>query len=215
MTKRGLTLIAALLDRSGSMHGLRSDTEGGFDAFVADQRAVPGEVQVTLAQFDDRYEVVYSRRAIAEVPPLQLHPRGTTALLDAIGKLVTDVGRDLAALAEEERPEKVIVIVMTDGHENASSEWTPEAVRSIIAQQEQVYSWEFLFLGANIDAVTVGSHLGFSHERSLTYSASSSGVGGAYRAASGYTRRSRTARPGAARPAGFEQSEREAAEPPR
>ncbi|WP_232660471.1 vWA domain-containing protein [Pseudonocardia sp. TRM90224] len=215
MTKQGLTLIAALLDRSGSMQSLRSDTEGGFDAFVADQRAVPGEVQVTLAQFDDHYEVVYSRRPIAEVPPLQLHPRGTTALLDAIGKLVTDVGSELAALAEQDRPEKVIVIVMTDGHENSSREWTPEAVRSIIAQQEQVYSWEFLFLGANIDAVTVGSHLGFSAERSLTYGASSRGVGGAYRAASAYTSRSRTARPGAARPVGFEQSEREAAEPPR
>lgn len=209
MTKPGLTLVAALLDRSGSMQPLRADTEGGFDAFIAAQRALPGEAVVTLAQFDDRYEVVYTERPIAAVPPLELLPRGLTALLDGIGRLVNGVGERLAARPEDERPSKVIVIVMTDGHENASREWSGDAVRSLIAQQEREYGWEFLFLGANIDAVRVGGDLGFAADRSLTYGATAGGVAGAYAAASAYTTRSRQA-PGPV--AGFSDDERTAAE---
>lgn len=212
MTRPGLTLIAALLDRSGSMQSIRTDTEGGFDAFIETQRKDPGEVHVTLAQFDDRYDLVYAGKPIAAVPPLVLEPRGMTALLDGIGKLVTDVGAELAARPEDERPEKVIVMVLTDGHENASKEWTPDGVRDLIRQQEQVYSWEFLFLGANIDAVTVGQKLGFAADRSLTYGASGAGVGGAIRAAAAYTSRSRVAAPGAA-PVGFSDADRRAADP--
>lgn len=213
MPQENLTLIAALLDRSGSMQTIRDDTQGGFDAFLAEQRRQPGQVLVTLAQFDDVYEVVHSAVPIAQVPPLQLLPRGMTALLDGIGKLVTDVGATLSALPEEQRPAKVIVMVMTDGHENASREWSPDAVRSLIRQQEQVYSWEFLFLGANIDAVTVGTQLGFAADRSLTYGASKAGVGGAYGAAAAYTTRSRAAAPAAA-VAGFSDDDRRAAAPP-
>ncbi|MFC4949502.1 vWA domain-containing protein [Pseudonocardia sp. GCM10023141] len=211
MTKPGRTLIAALLDRSGSMQSIRTDTEGGFDAFVEAQRAEPGEVLVTLAQFDDRYDAVYSERPVADVPALQLEPRGTTALLDAIGRLVTDVGAELAARPEPERPSKVIVMVMTDGHENASTEWTPAAIRALITQQEQTYGWEFLFLGANIDAVTVGQHLGFDAARSLTYGASGPGVRGAYHAVAAYASRSMAA-PGAPA-AGFSDAERQGAAP--
>lgn len=213
MTKPGLTLVAALLDRSGSMQSIRSDTEGGFDAYIAEQRRQPGEVLVTLAQFDDRYETVYASRPIAQVPALVLAPRGMTALLDGIGRLVTDVGAGLAAQAEAERPSKVIVMVMTDGHENSSREWTAEGVRALIAQQEKEFSWEFLFLGANIDAVSVGGNLGFSPDRALTYGASAAGVQGAYAAAASYTSRSRSA-PAAAPVAGFSDADREAAAPP-
>lgn len=214
MTQPGLTLIAALLDRSGSMQSIRSDTEGGFDAFIRSQREEPGEVLVTLAQFDDRYETVYAGRPLADVPALVLEPRGMTALLDGIGRLVTEVGTELAARPEPRRPSKVIVMVMTDGAENASREWTTTGVRALITQQERDYAWEFLFLGANIDAVGVGGALGFAADRSLTYGASPAGVQGAYAAAASYASRSRVA-PGDAPAAGFSDADREAAAPPR
>ena len=174
MTNPDLTHLYFLLDRSGSMQSIREDTIGGFDAFIADQRTQPGECRVTLAQFDDRYEEVYADRPVAEVPGLELHPRGTTALLDAIGRLVTDAGARLAALPEAERPGTVIVGIMTDGHENASREWTHPAVRALIEQQTQTYGWEFLYMGADQDAIEVGTGLGVPAARSMTYTRGSS-----------------------------------------
>ena len=115
MTDQTLTHLYFLLDRSGSMQSIKSDTEGGFAAFVEEQRTAPGRCRVTLAQFDDRYEEVYADRDVADVRPLDLQPRGRTALLDAMGRLVTDAGERLAALPEQERPGTVIVAVMTDG----------------------------------------------------------------------------------------------------
>lgn len=170
MTNANLTHLYFLLDRSGSMQSIRDDTVGGFDAFIAEQRGLPGECRVTLAQFDDRYEVVYSERPIRDVPSLELQPRGMTALLDAIGRLVTDAGARLAALPESDRPATVIVGIMTDGQENASKEWTHPAVRSLIQQQTEAYSWEFLYLGADQDAIEVGAGLGVPAARSMTYS---------------------------------------------
>ena len=120
MTDPQRTLIAVLLDRSGSMECVKSDTEGGFNAFIDEQRGEPGDARVTLAQFDTDYEVVYANRPIADVPPLALQPRGGTALYDALGRLITDVGAELAALPEDERPGTVVVVVLTDGHENSS-----------------------------------------------------------------------------------------------
>lgn len=174
MTNADLTHLYFLLDRSGSMQSIREDTIGGFDAFIAEQRTHPGECRVTLAQFDDRYEVVYSDLPIAEVPGLQLQPRGTTALLDAIGRIVTDAGERLAALPEPDRPGTVIVGIMTDGHENASKEWGHPAVKALIQQQTQTYGWEFLYMGADQDAIEVGTGLGVPAARSMTYSRSAS-----------------------------------------
>ena len=133
------------------------------------------------------------------MPPLDLQPRGMTALLDAIGRFVTEVGAALAALPENERPADVTVLVMTDGHENASTEWSKDAVKQLISQQETVYGWDFVFLGANMDAVDVGSDLGFSAGKSLTYDADGDGVLGAWDAVSSYSarKRSRGAQPAA------------------
>lgn len=192
MTDSDKTLIAALLDRSGSMQSIADDTRGGFDSYIAAEREQPGTAMVTLAQFDDRYEVVYQNAPIATVPPLDLQPRGMTALLDAIGRFVTDVGAGLAALPEDERPGEVTVLVMTDGHENASREWTKDAVRQLIAQQETVYGWDFVFLGANMDAVDVGRGLGFSPDKSLTYDADGDGVQGAWDSVRSYSARKRS-----------------------
>lgn len=169
MTRRDLTHIYFLLDRSGSMQSIKADTEGGFAAFVDEQRTGPGGCRVTLAQFDDRYDVVYRGVPIADVPGLVLEPRGSTALLDAMGKLITDAGAELAALPEDDRPGTVIVAVMTDGHENASREWTHPAIRSLVEQQTAKYSWQFLYLGADQDAIEVGASLGVGRDYAVTY----------------------------------------------
>ncbi len=211
MTNPDATLIAALLDRSGSMNVIADDTRGGFDAFIAGVRNQPGTTVVTLAQFDDTYEVVYENRDIATVPPLTLEPRGRTALLDAIGRFVTDVGSSLAAMAEDDRPGDVTVLVMTDGHENASAEWTKDAVHEIVSRQENDYGWDFVFLGANIDAIDVGTGLGFSPAKSLTYDASGDGVRGAFSAMSSYDSRKRSRGDRPLGSIGFDSEDRERA----
>lgn len=186
MTDGNRVLIAVLLDRSGSMSAIKSDTEGGFATFIDQQRGVDRDVRVTLAQFDTRYEVVYANCALADVPPLELLPRGGTALYDAVGRLVTDVGAELEATPEQQRPGTVIVVVLTDGHENSSEEWTHAAVKKLIGRQEAEYSWTFVFLGANMDAVEIGEQMGFAPDRSMTYTADAAGVGQAWQSTSAY-----------------------------
>ncbi|MDH6680454.1 hypothetical protein M2284_004683 [Rhodococcus sp. LBL1] len=197
MTNPDLTLIAVLLDRSGSMHSIKSDTEGGFDAFIAEQRAQPGTAEVTLAQFDREYERVYTTVPISQVPPLELRPRGSTALLDGIGRFTTEIGEELAARPEAERPGDVIVVVVTDGHENSSTEWTLGSVKDAITRQEQVYGWDYVFLGANMDAVSVGRHMGFAADKSITYDTKGEYVEAAYSVTSDYVSRKRRAVVGA------------------
>ena len=211
MTDANKTLIAALLDRSGSMRDIAADMCGGFDSFIAKERGQAGTTLVTLAQFDDRYDVVFTDRPIDAVPALTLEPLGMTALLDAIGRFITEVGTGLAALPEDERPSAITVLVMTDGHENASREWTSEAVRALIAQQESVYGWDFVFLGANMDAVEVGTNLGFAPGKSLTYDADGDAVGGAWDSVSSYTARKLSAGIAAAPSIVFDDAERSAA----
>ena len=169
MTDQNLTHIYLLLDRSGSMQSIKADTEGGFAAFVEEQKRTPGACRVTLAQFDNHYEVVYSDRPIADVPALDLQPRGSTALLDAMGKLITDVGAKLAALAEAQRSGTVIVAIMTDGHENASQEWTHPAIKALVEQQTGQWGWQFLYMGADQDAIEVGRNIGIGAAHSVTY----------------------------------------------
>ncbi|GAB3052366.1 VWA domain-containing protein [Intrasporangium mesophilum] len=169
MTNSNLTHLYFLLDRSGSMQSIKDDTEGGFNAFIEEQRKQPGDCRVTLAQFDDQYDEVYRDLPLAAVPPLQLQPRGSTALLDSIGRLVGEAGSRLAALPEEQRPGIVVVGIMTDGHENASRELTHPQVKQMIERQSKDYSWQFLYLGADQDAIEVGSSIGVSAAHSMTY----------------------------------------------
>lgn len=173
MTDPDKTLIAVLLDRSGSMMSVKTDTEGGFDQFIADQRSKPGSVAVTLAQFDTEYELVYSNLPIAQVPRLELTPRGSTALYDGIGKLSTDVGTELAATPHDQRPAAVLVVILTDGYENASREWDHAGVRALIRQQTEVWKWTYLFLGADLSAVPTAVSLGIDRSQALHYSPSS------------------------------------------
>ncbi|EWT01366.1 von Willebrand factor A [Intrasporangium oryzae NRRL B-24470] len=192
MTNPNLTHLYFLLDRSGSMESIKDDTEGGFNAFVAEQRATAGECRVTLAQFDNEYEEVYRDRPIADVPRLELRPRGMTALLDSIGRLVSEAGARLAALPEDERPGSVVVGIMTDGHENASRELTHATVKAMIERQTKEYGWQFLYMGADQDAIEVGASIGVAPEHSMTYSRGK--VAAMMAAASGNIGRYRTAR---------------------
>lgn len=173
MTNSDLTLIAALLDRSGSMATSKAATEDGWRELINAQRQEPGECRVTLAQFDDRYDIVYSPTAIADLPEFVLEPRGMTAMLDAVGKFITDVGVSLAVTAEDNRPGQVICLIMTDGHENASHEWTWDKIKELIKNQQDQWNWKFIFLGANIDAVSVADDMGIPMASAMTYNAGS------------------------------------------
>lgn len=184
MTNTDLTLIAALLDRSGSMATIKSDTEGGFNAFIEEQRNQPGKVDVTLAQFDTEFDWVYRNVAVADVPLLHLEPRGGTALLDGMGRLITEVGDELRTRPDHLRPGLVVVVITTDGHENSSRLWTKADVRSLITQQQDIYKWKFVFLGANMDAVAVGASYGIPRGQSMSYTHDSYGTQVAYAAAS-------------------------------
>jgi hypothetical protein len=169
MTDPTYTDLTMVLDRSGSMQSIKDDTIGGFDAFLSEQRRLPGRCTVSLVQFDNEYEEVYTGRDITDVPGLTLVPRGSTAMLDAIGRAVNTTGARLAALPEDQRPGTVIVGIMTDGLENASREFTYPTVKALIEQQEQVYGWTFMYMGANQDAIEVGASLGVARDRALTY----------------------------------------------
>lgn len=182
MTDPNYTDLTFVLDRSGSMTSIRQATQDGFNAFIGEQRATPGRCTVSLNQFDDRFDVLYTELEVHAVPPLQLEPRGTTALLDAIARSVHATGARLAAKPEDKRPGAVLVGIMTDGLENASKEYTHAMIKALITEQEQKYDWTFLYMGANQDAIEVGATLGVRAEQSLTYSAA--GTADALRASS-------------------------------
>lgn len=180
--KAGKAEVIIVLDRSGSMTSIKTDMEGGFKTFLAKQKLEPGECLVSLYQFDDIYETVFEARDIKQVNEIRLEPRNGTALLDAIGRTFTAVGARLAALPESERPETVIVAIITDGCENASKEYTRPRIAEMVKHQQKKYAWKVIFMGANIDAVLVGGAMGTSQGLSLTYAATSAGVGNTFSA---------------------------------
>lgn len=175
---KNLTEIIFLLDRSGSMAGLESDTIGGFNAFVKKQSELAGETIVTTVLFDDEYEVLWSGidTRNAKLTADEYFVRGTTALLDAVGKTILDVGYRLAKSSENRRPGKVLFVITTDGMENASQEFTYGKVKELIQHQQEKYSWEFLFLGANIDVANEAENLGITLGNSFSYEATEKGI---------------------------------------
>lgn len=183
------TLLCMLLDRSGSMQAIKSDVDGGFDAFVARHRAVGGECHVTLNQFDTEYERRLTHVDVRTVPPLDLQPRGGTALLDAIGRTVTDLQSDLDALPPAARPQKVIVVILTDGLENASVEWTYPAVRQLVASKQP--AWDFAFIGADQDAVTEGARLGVQADAAVSTRATGASAAASFAVLGDVTTRAR------------------------
>ena len=185
--------IAIILDRSGSMQSVRESTIAGFNEFIRAQRALPGEVIVKLIQFDDQYEIAFDK-PLADVPELTQDlfvPRGMTALFDAQGRTIVALGEELAALPESERPAKVIVMTLTDGLENASKQYGVTQIADLIRHQTDVYKWDFIFLGANQDAIQTAAQMAIPAAQALTYRPGSAGTANVFAAAASYVRSSR------------------------
>ena len=187
--RNDLTDITLVVDRSGSMNQIREDAEGGVNSFIQRQAQEPGEAMLTLVQFDTEYEFVHRGVSMGNVPKYELHPRGMTALLDAVGRSIHETGLRLANMKEEDRPGLVVFVIMTDGHENSSVEFSKSQVKKLIGQQQSVYNWQFVFLGADQDAFDEAASMGISADGAATFNKSK--VGAAIRGTCGMVGRMR------------------------
>ncbi len=173
-----ITELVFILDRSGSMSGLESDTIGGFNAMLQKQKAEAGTAYVTTVLFDDKYELLHDRidiRGVAELTDEEYFVRGSTALYDAVGKTVQKLRNVLKHTAVEQRADKVLFVITTDGMENSSREYSAAKIKTLIETQRKA-GWEFLFLGANIDAAAAAEEIGIAKDRSIQYLADSEGT---------------------------------------
>jgi hypothetical protein len=196
MTDQNKTSITVILDKSGSMSSVISDTIGGYNEFIKNQKELPGECEISLIQFNTNNEFTYKSKNIHEltegITTQQYIPAGMTALLDAMGTAIIEKGKELAALPEEQRPGKVLFVIITDGQENSSREYNFSKIKEMVEHQKNNYSWDFTFLGANIDTFGTADSLGISQDKSLSYSTTKSGgVKRAFTAMSNYTRSAR------------------------
>ncbi len=170
--KKNLTELVFILDKSGSMSGLEKDTIGGFNSLLDQQRKVDGECVITTVLFDNRYELLHDRIDIRAVQPItgkEYFVGGSTALLDAIGKTIHKIGAVQKNTTEDYRAEKVMFVIITDGEENASRHYSSMQIREMIQRQKERYGWEFIFLGANIDAVDTAGRFGIDADRAVDY----------------------------------------------
>lgn len=174
-----VTEVVFILDRSGSMSNLVSDTIGGYNSMLEKQKRLPGDVLITTILFDDQYEILYENVNLKEVFNItekEYYVRGSTALLDAMGKTINYIGKKLENIQEDMRPGKVLFVIITDGYENSSREFNYKKIKSMVEHQKRKYSWEFIFLGANIDAIAVADNLGIADDRAVNYCADSKGT---------------------------------------
>jgi hypothetical protein len=197
MIKPNSTLIAVVLDRSGSMGGLAKEVIGGFDTFVVEQKKVPGDCKITLTQFDTEYETPWSLRDINDVPSIGTFyvPRGMTALNDAVAKTIQEVGAELGRRPEHERPATVIFVIITDGQENSSKEFKgaegKAQVKKMIEHQTSKYGWKFTYIGANVDAFAEAKDYGIAPAAAMAFMSNSAGVDGSYKGLASSVVRSR------------------------
>jgi uncharacterized protein YegL len=166
---KNLTDITVVLDRSGSMTACKEEAENGLNHFVKEQKKLPGYAYFTLVKFDTDYEVAYRGVNIQEVEKCTLEPRGMTALLDAVGRTINETGERLGKIEEDKRPGLVVFVIVTDGHENSSHEFTKLQIKEMIEKQQTEFSWQFSFLGANQDAFAEAADLGISKFSTMTY----------------------------------------------
>jgi len=177
--KENLTELVFILDRSGSMGGLESDTIGGFNSMLKKQQAEPGDCRITTILFDDSYEVLHDRidiKAVNEISAKEYYVRGCTALLDAVGKTIRKINKVQKNTADDYRAEKVLFVITTDGIENASREFTYDKIKSMVEKQKRKHNWEFIFLGANIDAIDVANRFGIAKNRTQNFHNDSEGI---------------------------------------
>ena len=185
--KKNLTEIVFILDRSGSMAGLEGDTIGGFNSMIEKQKREPGEALVSTVLFDNEAEVIHDRMDIKKIELLtdrEYYVRGCTALLDAVGGAIHHIGNVHKYAREEDRPQKTLFVITTDGMENASRKYSYDRVKMMIQRQKEKYGWEFIFLGANIDAAKEAAKFGISENRAANYHADSVGTAMIYEAMS-------------------------------
>ncbi len=185
--KETYTDISVVLDRSGSMESIREDIIGGFNTFLADQQNQPGACTLSLVQFDNQYEVVHAAIPIAQAPALtgQTYvPRGSTALLDAVGRTINETRRRIGEAPEASRPERVVFVIITDGYENASREFTRPQIMEMIEERKEKDGWEFVFLAANQDAIREGGGMGIGAGHAMTFHHSGEGSRAAFAAVS-------------------------------
>ena len=177
--RKDLTELVFIIDRSGSMSGLESDTIGGFNSMIRKQKQAEGEALISTVLFDNVSEVLHDRVNVKESQPMTEHDytvRGTTALLDAIGGAIHHIGNVHKYARQEDVPEHTMFVITTDGMENASRYYSSDKVKKMIERQKVKYGWEFLFLGANIDAVETASHFGIGADRAVNYNCDSEGT---------------------------------------
>ena len=177
--KSNVTELVFILDRSGSMSGLESDTIGGYNAFLKKQKKLEGTAYVTTVLFDDEYELLHDRENIKEIKPVtekEYFVRGCTALMDAIGKSIHKISETQRKLTKKKKADQVIFVITTDGLENASVEYSVGKVKSLIEQYQKEEDWQFIFLGANINAVETASQMGIQRERAINFHADSKGL---------------------------------------
>ena len=177
--ENNLTELIFILDRSGSMAGLEEDTIGGFNSMIEKQKTIKGEVIVSTVLFDNHFEVLHNRVALNSIKLLtqkDYYVRGTTALLDAIGRSISKVQHTHSMLSQDEVPKKIMFVIMTDGMENASTEYRYAQIKTMIENKTKELNWEFIFLGANIDAVNVGARFGMRKDRVANYHADKEGT---------------------------------------
>ena len=184
---KNLTELDFILDRSGSMAGLEGDTIGVFNAMIEKQKREPGEALVSTVLFDHESEVIHDRVDIQRIEPMtrnEYYVRGCTALLDAVGGAIHHIGNVHKYAREEDRPEKTLFVITTDGMENASRKYSYDRLKTMIERQKEKFGWEFIFLGANIDAAKEAARFGISEDRAANYHADSKGTAVVYEAVS-------------------------------
>lgn len=177
--KKNLTELVFILDRSGSMAGLESDTIGGFNSLIQKQRAQEGEAIVSTVLFDDDSFVLHDRLPLEDIPTMtreDYYVRGCTALLDALGGAIHHIGNVHKYARKEDVPEHTMFVITTDGHENASTVYSADKVKQMVQRQKEKYGWEFLFLGANIDAITAAAKIGINADRAVKFHSDSAGT---------------------------------------
>lgn len=207
--KKGLTEIVFILDRSGSMSGLEADTIGGYNSMLSKQKKEDGEAIISTVLFDDRTEVLHDRKSLANVEKItarDYYVRGCTALLDAVGGAIHHIGHAQKDMPKEERPEKTLFIITTDGMENASRQYSYEKVRKMVERKKKKQHWEFIFLGANMDAVEVAGKFGVAANRAVTYECDDAGTALNYEVMSKLVSCARVSKTAAAFGAGLDQS---------
>lgn len=183
MTDQNLTEIICVVDRSGSMEVARDDFIGGFNTFLKEQKKQPGKALLTYCQFDTEYEIVHNGKSIGDVPEINKDtyvPRGGTALNDAIGRTLNEVGARLKNTPENQRPGKVIVVILTDGQENSSKEFTTSRIKAMVEEQTAKYNWQFVYLGANQDSFATSAGYGVLASNTMNYSQQNHGTAQVY-----------------------------------